>query len=248
MNVVFHPRYLEVYASNPAASPGRLEAILEELRHLPFVEPEAASEEDLLRVHTQQHIESIKHDRHLFEVASLAAGGAIKAAEIAITGEPAFALIRPPGHHASPDHCWGFCYFNNIAVALAKLKAENKIRSALIIDFDLHFGDGTANIFTSGPIVYFHPSSHSRKDFMTAIAARLERESGYSVLAISAGFDRHVEDWGGELTTEDYTTIGKLAKDAAERNCQGRRFAVLEGGYNHRVLGRNVKAFLEGLE
>lgn len=248
MKVVYHPRFLEVYASNPAASPGRLDTILEELHHLQFVEPEPATEEDLLRVHTRQHIESIRRERQLFEVACLAAGGATKAAEIALAGEPSFALIRPPGHHASRNHCWGFCYFNNIAVALAKLKAEGKIESALIVDFDLHFGDGTANIFTGTPIEYFQPSNHSRKDFMAAIAARLGQDSSYSVLAVSAGFDRHIDDWGGELTTEDYGTIGRLVKRSAERNCQGRRFAVLEGGYNHSVLGRNVRAFLEGLD
>ena len=52
------------------------------------------------------------------------------AAETALAGEPAFGLIRPPGHHASSDHCWGFCFFNNIAVALAKLRAEKKIAKA----------------------------------------------------------------------------------------------------------------------
>lgn len=248
MKVVYHPRFLEVYASDPAASPGRLDSILGELRHLQFIDPEPAAEEDLLRVHTRQHIESIKRNRHLFEIACLAAGGAIKAAEIAMTGEPAFALIRPPGHHASRDHCWGFCYFNNIAVALAKLKAEGRIDSALIVDFDLHFGDGTANIFSGSPIKYFQPSTRPRNEFMAAIATRLEQDSGYSVLAVSAGFDRHVDDWGGELTTEDYATIGRLVKEAAEKNCQGRRFAVLEGGYNHNVLGRNVRIFLEGLD
>lgn len=248
MKVVYHPRFLEIYASDPAASPGRLDSILKELHHLQFIEPEPATEEDLLRVHTPQHVESIKRNRHLFEIASLAAGGAIKASEIAMTGEASFALIRPPGHHASSDHCWGFCYFNNITVALAKLRAEGRIESALIVDFDLHFGDGTANIFTGGPIKYFQPSSHSREEFMAAIAARLEQESDYSVLAVSAGFDRHVDDWGGELTTEDYTTIGRLIKEAAEKNCKGRRFAVLEGGYNHSVLGRNVRAFLEGFD
>jgi len=65
---------------------------------------------------------------------------------------------------------------------------------------------------------------------------------------VSAGFDRHVDDWGGELITEDYHTIGELTKAASARVCQGRRFAVLEGGYNHSVLGKNVKAFIEGFE
>jgi acetoin utilization deacetylase AcuC-like enzyme len=180
-------------------------------------------------------------------IACLAAGGAIKAAQVAMEGEASFGLLRPPGHHASPDHCWGFCYFNNIAVALARLQSENLIYNALILDFDLHFGDGTNNIFAGSKIEYFQPSGHERQRFVEEIISKFQQEKGYSILAVSAGFDRHVEDWGGQLTTDDYRTIGKLVKEAAERNCQGRRFAVLEGGYNHNVLGRNVKVFLEGL-
>jgi acetoin utilization deacetylase AcuC-like enzyme len=248
MKIVYHVRYTEAYTSDPAASPGRMEAILGELKEqYNFVEPEAASEEDLSRVHTQYHIESIKGNKQLYEIACLAAGGAIKAAQIAMEGEASFGLIRPPGHHASSDHCWGFCYFNNIAVALAKLQSENLIESALILDFDLHFGDGTNNIFAGSKTAYFQPSHQDRQRFVEEITNKLRQEKGYSILAVSAGFDRHVEDWGRQLATDDYRIIGKLVKEAAERNCKGRRFAVLEGGYNHNVLGRNVKSFLEGL-
>lgn len=247
MKVVYHPRYTEVYASDPAASPGRIEAILKELEgKYVFIQPQAATEEDLRRVHSQHHIESIKREKHLFEIACLAAGGAIKASQIAMDGEASFGLIRPPGHHASADHCWGFCYFNNIAIALAKLQGANLITTALILDFDLHFGDGTSNIFSGSKIKYFHPEAGDREHFLGQIAKRLEEEREYSVIAVSAGFDRHIEDWGRLLTTDDYFTIGSLIKDAAEKNCKGRRFAVLEGGYNHSVLGKNVKAFLEG--
>jgi acetoin utilization deacetylase AcuC-like enzyme len=248
MKIVFHPRYTEVYTSDPAASSGRIEAILRELEgRYDFIEPQAASEDDLRRVHTQYHIESIKRDKHIYDIACLAAGGAIKAVQLAVEGEASFGLIRPPGHHASPDHCWGFCYFNNIAVALARLQDENLIEQALILDFDLHFGDGSNNIFDGSNIKYFHPEAGNREEFIQQIAGKLNEEKGYSILAVSAGFDRHVEDWGGLLTTDDYRTIGRLVKEAAEKNCKGRRFAVLEGGYNHNVLGRNVRAFVEGL-
>ena len=82
---------------------------------------------------------------------------------------------------------------------------------------------------------------------MQQIARKFDTEKDYSILAISAGFDRHVDDWGRLLTTDDYRTIGRLSKEAAQKNCQGRRFAVLEGGYNQSVLGKNVRAFMDGL-
>ena len=248
MKIVFHPRYTEVYTSDPAAGAGRIEAILKELEGAyDFVEPQAASVDDLRRVHVQSHVESIQREKHVYEIACLAAGGAIKAAQIAVGGEASFGLIRPPGHHASPDHCWGFCYFNNIAVALAKLQDDKLIENALILDFDLHFGDGSSNVFEGTEIKYFHPDAENRGKFIDQIVNKFNTEKNYSVLAVSAGFDRHVEDWGGLLTTDDYRTIGRLSKEAAERNCNGKRFAVLEGGYNHSVLGKNVRAFVEGL-
>jgi acetoin utilization deacetylase AcuC-like enzyme len=64
---------------------------------------------------------------------------------------------------------------------------------------------------------------------------------------VSAGFDRHIQDWGRLLNTDDYLTIGKLVEAFAEKKCGGRRFGVLEGGYNHDVLGSNVHAFLDGM-
>ena len=253
MKIVYHPDYNEVYASDPAAGAGRMEAILKELvGEYDFLEPLPASEDDLKRVHTPSHIDYIKRNPYpygtLYEIACLAAGGAILAAELGMKGESAFGLIRPPGHHASSDHCWGFCFFNNIAIALAKLQAENRIQKALILDFDLHFGDGTDNIFTGTKIKYFQPQVRNRGDFIEAINKKFEVEKEYDILAVSAGFDRHVDDWCGLLTTEDYRIIGQAVKEAAQKNCQGKRFAVLEGGYNHLVLGKNVKAFLEGLE
>jgi len=253
MKIVYHPNYNEVYASDPAAGAGRIEAILKELKgKYDFLEPKPASENDLKRVHTQSHIDLIKRNpnryENPYEIACLAAGGAILAAELGMKGESSFGLIRPPGHHASSDHCWGFCFFNNIAIALAKLQAENRIQKALILDFDLHFGDGTDNIFAGSKIKYFQPQIRDREGFIEEIKKKFQVEREYDILAVSAGFDRHVEDWGGLLTTDDYRIIGRAVKEAAQKICQGRRFAVLEGGYNHKVLGKNVKAFLEGLE
>jgi len=249
MKVIFHPRFYEVYTSDPAAAAGRMEPMVKALeKEFEFIEPEPASERDLERVHGKNHIQFVKGDSQVYEMGILAAGGAIQAAEMAFEGQPAFALIRPPGHHASPHSCWGFCYFNNIAIAIKRLISEEKIKGALILDFDLHYGDGTSNTFSGSPSVsYFHPEGIRRGEFLEEVKQCLQTEKPYDIIAISAGFDRHEEDWGGLLKTEDYSTIGKWAKEASLEHCQGRRFGVLEGGYNHSVLGRNVRSFLQGL-
>jgi acetoin utilization deacetylase AcuC-like enzyme len=249
MKVIFHRRFYEVYTSDPAAASGRMEAMVKALEgKFEFVEPEPASEKDLERVHGKNHIQSVKGDPMVYEVGLLAAGGAILAAEMSFGDQPAFGLIRPPGHHASPHSCWGFCYFNNIAIAIKSLLSEEKIKSALILDFDLHYGDGTANTFAeSKEVNYFHPEGTNREAFLKNVERSLQTETPYEIIAVSAGFDRHEEDWGGLLKTEDYLTIGRWVKGHSLKRCQGRRFAVLEGGYNHSVLGRNVRSFLQGL-
>jgi acetoin utilization deacetylase AcuC-like enzyme len=248
MKIVYHPRYQEVYAGDPAAAPGRMESILKEVSpHYELVTPEPASVEDIKLVHSDWHVVNVQKMGLTYEIALLAVGGAIKASELAMSGEPAFGLIRPPGHHASPSQCWGFCFFNNVAVSIAKLKQEGGINRAVILDIDLHFGDGTENIFgNTGDVVYHHPEARDRHDFVDGISRFLERLK-VDIIAVSAGFDRHEEDWGGLLKTVDYRAIGKLVKEFSEKVCKGRRYGVLEGGYNHDVLGKNVKAFLDGM-
>jgi len=246
MKVVFHPDYYQVHTSDPAAQAGRLESIVRALgRRYEFVEPAPASIDDIAAVHSEQLIARVRC-AGLFEVAALAAGGAVAAAELGLI-EPAFGLIRPPGHHASPDNFWGFCYFNNMAVALQKLKREGKINKAFVLDFDLHYGDGTVNCLgNKGFVNIFNPSSLSRDDYLASVKHVLERSEG-EVIAVSAGFDNHEEDWGGLLRTGDYREMGKMTRDVSEKLGAG-LFAILEGGYNHDVLGENVRAFLEGME
>lgn len=248
MKVIFHQRFYEAYTHDPAAAPGRMEAIVKELeKDFEFIQPDPASERDIERVHGRQHLQSVKGDSLVYEIGLLAAGGATLVGKMAFEGQPAFGLIRPPGHHASPHSCWGFCYFNNIAIALKKLISEEKIKKALILDFDLHYGDGTANTFSgSKEVTYFHPEGADRETFLKDLQRPLQSEKECDIIAISAGFDRHVEDWGGLLKTEDYLSIGRWTKEFSIRNCQGRRFGVLEGGYNHAVLGKNVRSFLKG--
>ncbi|CAN2044930.1 Histone deacetylase family protein [Candidatus Magnetomoraceae bacterium gMMP-1] len=245
MKVIFHKDFYQVYTSDPASDKGRMEAVIEVIEsEVDFVTAEPASEEDIALVHTKRHIESVRQNG-LYSISALAAGGAIQAASIGLT-EPAFALIRPPGHHASSDSCWGFCYFNNMSIALEVLKKKQKIKTAYILDFDLHYGDGNVNILDKKDYVTVHNvEANDRKAYINEVTREMEACNA-DIIGISAGFDNHLEDWGGLLRTEDYYEMGRLVKKAAIRN-NGGCFAILEGGYNHDVLGQNVMALIEGL-
>jgi acetoin utilization deacetylase AcuC-like enzyme len=255
MKIIFHERYFDSdYAQDPAAAPGRLDTIIEVLSgkedRFEFIRPEPASEQDILRAHTSSHVRNIRNDLHLYELAALAAGGAILAADRAFRGQPSFAVIRPPGHHASADSCWGFCYFNNMSVSLLSLFAEGKIGSAFVLDFDLHTGDGNINILTGRRdgfrVNILNPMAGDRGEYLKEVDEYMRDLSGIDIFAASAGFDQGIDDWGGLLWPEDYTVLGRLMKEHSERLCGGRRYALLEGGYNHSALGMNTLAFLEG--
>jgi acetoin utilization deacetylase AcuC-like enzyme len=245
MKVYFHEDFYEVYTSDPAAAAGRMEAIVRAIEpHVVLSAFAPCTEEDLRRVHPQRTIDAIRRDG-LYDISALAAGGAIAAAETGLC-EPSFALIRPPGHHASAGSCWGFCFFNNMAVSLHRLRFAGRINKAFILDFDLHFGDGNVNILGNEPWVeILNPESEHRQTYLDQVRQALEVTTA-DIIAVSAGFDNHLEDWGGLLTTEDYRTMGTWVREAARRN-QGGCYGILEGGYNHKVLGKNVLAFLEGL-
>jgi acetoin utilization deacetylase AcuC-like enzyme len=184
-------------------------------------------------------------DQGLYEIAALAAGGAIQAAQRGLE-EPAFALVRPPGHHASADSAWGFCYFNNMAVALMRLKEEGRIDHAFILDFDLHYGDGNVNLLGHRSWVTILNPEDASADRYLEETHRTLRRAKFDIIGVSAGFDNHREDWGGLLVTEDYEALGRMVRQAADRNHSG-CFGILEGGYNHQVLGDNVRAFLRGM-
>jgi acetoin utilization deacetylase AcuC-like enzyme len=133
-----------------------------------------------------------------------------------------------------------------MAIAIEALKRRKKIRTAHVLDIDLHFGDGTVNIFASKDYVTVHNVEATHRK---AYIEEVEREMDHceaDIIGISAGFDNHREDWGGVLETEDYKEIGEKVREAARR-CKGGCFAILEGGYNHRVIGENVLALIEGL-
>jgi acetoin utilization deacetylase AcuC-like enzyme len=245
IKVYFHRQFYDEYTSDPAAESGRLEAIVEAVEPIAeIIECQPATEEDLRAVHSRQHIEHVRR-QGLYEISALAAGGAVQAALSALE-TPSFALIRPPGHHASASSCWGFCYFNNMAVSLYHLKQKNLIERAFVLDFDLHFGDGNVNIMEHDTWVeILNPESRGREAYLAEVRSRLAATQA-DMIAVSAGFDHHINDWGGLLYTDDYRTMGSWVRETARRNGGG-CFGLLEGGYNHSVLGENVRAFLEGL-
>ncbi len=245
MNVIFHEEFYEVYTSDPAAASGRLEAVTDIIGSAAdFVEAQEADEVDIAAAHTESHIGHVKN-RGLYRISALAAGGALQAATMGLD-DPCFGLLRPPGHHASSNSSWGFCYFNNMAVALERLRRSGEIENAYVLDIDLHFGDGTVEILGDKDYVTMHNiESNHRLSYLDEVAACMEA-CRVDIIGISAGFDNHEEDWGGTLRTDDYFQIGRMVRGAAGRN-KGGCFAILEGGYNHEVLGYNVLALMEGL-
>jgi acetoin utilization deacetylase AcuC-like enzyme len=151
-------------------SPERIRAIYErlekekELDSLSVIAPRPATEKEIALIHTQEYIEQIKQTAgcertfldpdtstcaRSYEVALLAAGGLIEAADRIMDGkvQNAFALVRPPGHHAEASQAKGFCIFNNVAIAAQYLVEKRGLRRILIVDWDLHHGNGTQNAF-----------------------------------------------------------------------------------------------------
>lgn len=246
MKVIYHKDFLPSYTMDPAAAEGRIDAVLKEIRgRVTFIDAVPAAEKDIAAVHTRSLMEMVRREG-IYNIAALAAGGAVQAAEIGLS-EPCFALIRPPGHHASAGSCWGFCYFNNMAIALDKLKRGNRIKTAGVLDFDLHFGDGTVNILGGrGYVDLYNPSASNRRDYVSSVEKWLFSKTA-DIIGVSAGFDNHINDWGGLLSTQDYQDMGRMVREASRRN-KGGCFAILEGGYNHGVLGKNVRAFIEGMD
>ncbi len=140
---------------------------------LSVIEPRPATEEELALVHTPGHIERVKSTagkEHVqldpdtstsarsWEVACLAAGGVLKAIDLVMEGEigNGFALVRPPGHHAEASAAMGFCLFNNIATGAAHLIQKHELERILVVDWDLHHGNGTQHSFyDSADVLYF---------------------------------------------------------------------------------------------
>ncbi|MFZ2472388.1 MAG: histone deacetylase family protein [Methanothrix sp.] len=254
MKIVYSGKYEQRYPANPVENPDRVRLPSVELGKAGymFTEPQPSSLLQISKVHGREHIDRVRQSGH-FEIASLAAGGAIRAAELAMQGEPAFALVRPPGHHAAANRAWGMCYFNSMAIAIKNIRPRAK--KALIIDIDLHYGDGTVSIFRGdGNVKIVNPWSVDENfEYLNMDESRYLsqvedafRNFDYDIVGVSAGFDTYLEDWGKLLKIEDFRKIGKAIRVGAKM-CSGHRFAVLEGGY-HPDLKWCIKSFIEGFE
>ncbi|KXB06353.1 hypothetical protein AKJ53_00605 [candidate division MSBL1 archaeon SCGC-AAA382F02] len=169
--IVYSDKYLEHdLGPDHPEKPERLKSIIESLKReekllekIDIFEPSPASIEDIKLAHTPAYIEKIKKlsksgrrvdldtpiNKKTFDLALLSAGGTLQLGEKTLKGKfgNGFALVRPPGHHATRDSGGGFCYFNNIAITARKLLKEDEIDRVLIFDFDAHHGNGTQDIF-----------------------------------------------------------------------------------------------------
>jgi len=243
IKTIYSPVFLTDYPTVDCENPDRIEFIHSKIKDLAeFIEPVPCTLSDLALCHSERLVRSVSRNKDIFDTASLAAGGAIMAAEIALR-EPSFALIRPPGHHAGHDFNGGFCFFNNMAVSLKNLLAHGTIESALVVDIDLHYGNGTYDIVRSEPRITFRNiDAHSRESFFTYLNEALSDAASYDILGCSLGFDTYVRDWGGLLNTDDYHRIGHSMVSANRR-----LFSILEGGYYIADLGINTHSFLKGI-
>ncbi len=276
MEIVFSEKCLEYGTPYHPENPSRVKVAYEYLKDkYEFIEAYPASESDLLLVHDKDYIERIKRGtfydpdtpayENIFEYALLAVGGAIVASE-----KCAFSLMRPPGHHAGRRGLalgaptLGFCYFNNIAIAVKKLG-----KRTLIIDIDTHHGNGTQEVFMGDENVIYlslhtggiYPGTGLRSEgncynyplafgtgeseYLRILENALDKidMDKIDVVAVSAGFDTLAGDLGGlNLTVDSYRKIGKLIGELNKPV-----FAVLEGGYTKK-LGECIDNFIRGLE
>jgi acetoin utilization deacetylase AcuC-like enzyme len=299
---ITHPSYLRHNMGDwHPESPERLRAIDDQLHaarlfdYLAHLEAPRAQRGQLLRVHDAAYLDLVEGaspseghyaldpdtsmNPYTLEAAYHAAGGAAMAVDRVMRGEAANAFVacRPPGHHATRNQAMGFCLFNNVAVAAAHALDAHSLERVAIVDFDVHHGNGTEDIFRDEPRVMlcstfqhpFYPFSGAdtvsdhivnvplpagttgkayREAFSAQILPRLEAFRP-QMLFFSAGFDGHREDDMAQfgLVEADYVWITEQVMDVAARHAEGRIISVLEGGYDLSALGRSVAAHIKTL-
>jgi len=289
----------EMGAGHPE-SPARLAAVEQAVldssldARRTVMQSEAATPEAVARAHDPRLVEQLlaasprsgyvqldadtTMNPHTPAAALRAAGAGVQAVGSVLGQGPrqAFCAVRPPGHHAERRTAMGFCLFDNVAVAAGEALARGMERVA-ILDFDVHYGNGTVDIFRGDPRVLvcntyqyplypfwadgggaanivdapLHPGAGGR-EFREAVGAKWKpaiEKFAPELILVSAGFDAHRDDplANLELLENDYRWIGAQARDWAERSAGGRVVAMLEGGYQLKALGSSVVAFLEGM-
>jgi len=282
-------------------SPQRLVAIENQLKAIGLLsqlqryDAPLASIEQLARVHTPNYIESIRRaapDAGLvaldadtamnpltLNAALRAAGAIVLATDLVLTDKVnnAFCAIRPPGHHAESDRAMGFCLFNNVAVGVAHAIHQYHLQHVAIMDFDVHHGNGSEEIFRDNPHVMlcstfqhpFYPYCGADSGSQRMINVPLQRGSDGvafrkavidywlpaleafkpEMIFVSAGFDAHRDDGMAQLQLcdDDYVWITRQIKAIADKHARGRIVSVLEGGYELKALGRCVAAHISVL-
>ena len=255
----------------------------------------AVTREQLSRVHAAHYIDEIEEaspesgvhyldpDTALnpdsLDAARHGAGALILATDLVIGGkrDSAFCAVRPPGHHATRDRAMGFCLFNNVAVGVAHALEHHGLARAAVVDFDVHHGNGTEDIFAGddrvimtgtfqyplypysgveplGPNMHnvpLSPGSGSdafRKAFVEVCLPALEAHRP-EIIFVSAGFDAHREDplANLQLTDDDYAWVTSRIAEVAVRHAGGRIVSTLEGGYALSALGRSATAHVRVL-
>lgn len=241
-----------------------------------FMEPTPASDEELLAVHDADYLFNLKKGLvedsdtpaydNIFKFARLSVGGALLASKI-----NGFSLMRPPGHHVGRNgaalgaYTRGFCYLNNIAIAV-----KESGKRTLILDIDGHHGNGTQEVFqgdekvvyvslhqspnypgtgnsTEGNCINFAlPGDLGGKRYLETLDKALGRVNldKFEAVAVSAGFDTHIGDLATlGLVVQDYFEIGKRVALLKKPT-----FFVLEGGYVGEKVGLDIDSFLRGYE
>src|SRR6059036_2817009 len=281
--------------------PARLTAIDDQLiasgigQHVQRYEAPLATDEQLSRVHPREYVRAIREiapsegtvhldpdtamNRWTLNAALRAAGAGVMATDLVLQEKvkSAFCPVRPPGHHACRARAMGFCIFNNVAVAARHAIQAHGIERVAIVDFDVHHGNGTEDIFENDEHVLmasifqhpFYPYSGTEDPAPNmhnvplpagsdgrALRAAVEKiwlpaleELEPQMIFVSAGFDAHVEDdmAGLRFTEADYAWVTQRIKEVADKYAGGKIVSVLEGGYALSALGRSVVTHLKVL-